>query len=379
MQAFNKIDKTFLIKSAIFFTLCIEVTSVPLGIYFPVYGNVIGFIFLTLLLIDNIKYSVYAVFLIISIFLFYFIINYSYYINSIEPYKALAYSIIALLLSLDFIKRDYKIILEDVFFKYLIFIAFAFIIGIGIDDAGGSKRIQGFLSEPSALSLILCFLFWTYLKEKKYKKLIFIIIITLMTLSLVVYAQLFLFYIINLLININFKTFIKLIFISLVLFTSLLIISNSDSDFWLIRKASDAVVYSLSNGTEGKNTRAVDLDKLNEEQKNNSYSYLFGNGPNYLVYYYGTRDLTATTQNMQSIIYFNFGLIGCLVAIVWVLYTAFKLKNSVYYILFLSTVSYSLINTASGIVNDIYLYALLFYSARLLFSVNFKHKVLNTF
>ena len=274
-------------------------------------------------------------------------------------------------------KRDYKPILEDVFFKYLICITFLYFLGFGIDDAGGSLRIQGLMSEPSALSLILCFLFWTYLKEKKYKKLLFVCFVCLLTLSLVVYAQLFIFYLIKLLIEINFKSFLKLLLIGVCVTVTFYLLSKNESDFWLVRKASDAVVYTMTNGAEGKNTRGVDVDKLNEEQKSNSFSYLLGNGPNYLVYYYGSRNMLTTTQNIQSILFFNFGIIGMITGLWWILFTLFKLKKSTYYFLFISAVSYSLINTASGIVNDIYLYSLLFYATNFFYNYKFKKLVVN--
>jgi hypothetical protein len=372
-----KYDKIFLLKLAIFLTLCIEITSVPLDFSIPIYGNVIGFIFLFFLLINNFKYAYPALFIVVFIFLFYLLINFSYYVNSIEPYKAIIYSFIVIVFSVDLHKKDYKPILEDVFFKYLIFITVVYFIGFGIDDAGGSLRIQGLMSEPSALSLMLCFLFWTYLKEKKYKKLLFVCFVCVLTLSLVVYAQLFIFYLIKLLIEINLKSFFKLLFIGVCVSITFYLLSNSESDFWLVRKASDAVVYTMTNGAEGKNTRGVDIDKLNEEQKSNAFSYLIGNGPNYLVYYYGSRNMLTTTQNIQSILFFNFGLIGMIIGLWWIIFSLYKLKKSTYYYLFISAVSYSLINTASGIVNDIYLYSLLFYATKFFYNHNFKKPIVN--
>ena len=375
----NKIsfNKIFLLKLSIFLTLCIEITSVPLDFSIPIFGNVIGFIFLFILLVNNFKYAYPSILIVFLVFLFYLLINFSYYIESIEPYKALIYSLIVIVFSVDLHKRDYKPILEDVFFKYLIFITIIYFIGFGIDDAGGSLRIQGLMSEPSALSLILCFLFWTFLKEKKYKKLLFVCFVCLLNLSLVVYAQLIIFYLIKLLIELNFRSFFKLALITVSVSLTFLILSNSDSDYWLIRKASDAAIYTMTNGEDGRNTRGVDKEKLNEEQKSNSFSYLLGNGPNYLVHYYGSRNMLTTTQNIQSILFFNFGILGMITGLWWILVTLYKLKKSTYYFLFISAVSYSLINTASGIVNDIYLYSLLFYATNFFYNYKFKKLVVN--
>ena len=87
--------------------------------------------------------------------------------------------------------------------------------------------------------------------------------------------------------------------------------------------------------------------------------------------------MLTTTQNIQSILFFNFGIIGMITGLWWILFTLFKLKKSTYYFLFISAVSYSLINTASGIVNDIYLYSLLFYATNFLYNYKFKKPVLN--
>lgn len=366
------INRVLLIKIALFCTLCIEITSVPLDFYIPIYGNVVGFFFLFLLLLKNIKDALPALILLFVVSLFYFIINPNYYYNSLEPYKALVYAVIVVLFSVDLRKIDYQPILTDVFFKYLLFIVIVYFLGFGIDDAGGSLRIQGLMSEPSALSLMLCFLFWSYLKSQQFKKLFFVLFVCALTLSLVVYAQLFIFYIIYLFLEFDFKSYVKLFSIGVIISGSIYFITNSDNDFWLVRKAADAALYTLSNGDEGKNTRGVDIEKLNEEQKNNSFSYFVGNGPNFLVYYYGSRNMLTTTQNIQSILYFNYGLIGLIVGIWWIFFTLFYLRNTIYYILFLSAISYSLINTASGIVNDIYLYSLLFLSASSLFSDRLK-------
>lgn len=373
------INRILLIKIALFSTLCIEITNVPLDIYIPIYGNVVGFFFLFLLLLKNIKDALPALILLFVISLFYFLINPNYYYSSLEPYKALVYAVIVVLFSVDLRKIDYRPIITDVFFKYLLFIVLIYFLGFGIDDAGGSLRIQGLMSEPSALSLMLCYLFWSYFKLKQYKKLFFVIFVCALTLSLVVYAQLFIFYIIYLFLEFDFKSYLKLFSIGVIISGSIYFITNSENEFWLIRKAADAALYTLSNGEEGRNTRGVDIEKLNEEQKNNSFSYFVGNGPNFLVYYYGSRNMLTTTQNIQSILYFNYGLLGLIVGIWWIFFTLFYLRNTLYFILFLSAVSYSFINTASGIVNDIYLYSLLFLSASSLFGKRLKFSLLKVY
>jgi hypothetical protein len=147
-----------------------------------------------------------------------------------------------------------------------------------------------------------------------------------------------------------------------------LFIQNIESDNWLINKASAAVIYSTSGGDEGKNTRAVDFQKIKEEQNRNEFSYYIGNGPNYGVYYYKIREMLTNTQNLPAIFFFNYGVVGLIIGLLWIIYSLLKLRNSIYNILFISSVSYSFINTASGIVNDIYLFVLLFYSLRFLFN-----------
>lgn len=374
----QKVNRIFFIKFALFSTFCIELTSVPKDILLPIYGNVVGFILLFLLLVKNFTKTVAQIFFVSCIFIFYFILNPDFYFESIDPYKALFYAIISILLSYEFKQHNFEEILKDVFFKYLVFILFVYILGFGIDDAGGTNRIQGLMSEPSALSLIINFLFWTFLKEKKFKKLIFIVVISILTFSLVVYVQFVLFYLLHLLFKLNFKAIFNLFIIFLILLFSIFFINKIESDYWLINKAQAAMLFIDSGGVEGKNSRAIDITSILEEQNRNIYSFFLGNGPNYGVYYYSSKDMLTKTQNFPSILFFNFGIIGLLIGGIWILYGIFKLIKSNYYILFLSAVSYSLINTASGIVNDIYLFTLLFYTSSLIFN-NFKSKFSNIY
>jgi hypothetical protein len=374
--SFNKIQY---LKIAIFLTLCLEVTSVPLDISFSIFGNIFGFIILFFSLWKNLRYSIPALTLSLILFFFYFFINTGFYINSSDPYKALYYCLIAIILSVEFHQINFVNILEDVFFKYLLLIVPLFFIGIGIDDAGGTSRIQGLMSEPSALSLILNFLLWTYLTRKNYKKLTLVILVCLLTFSLVVYAQIILFYLLRLFFDRKFKSFFKLILIGVTTLFILISFQNIESENWLINKISSAVNHTLSGGTEGKNSRSVDISRLIDEQNRNDLSYWIGNGPNYGVYYYSSREMLTNTQNMPSIFFFNFGIFGFIIGLFWIFYALNKLRKSIYYFLLLSSVSYSLINTASGIVNDIYLFTLLFYSSSLLFNLksnNLKKKII---
>jgi hypothetical protein len=370
--------KNLLLKVSIFLTLCIEFTSVPKDISFSLYGNIIGFIFLFFLLIRNILEVKLTIIVTIFVFLFYFVYNFNFYLSSSEPYKALFYAIVSILISVEFKKIDMLKILTDVFFKYLILITILFFLGFGIDDAGGSFRIQGLMSEPSALSFILCFLLWHFVKEKQYKKVLFILFVSVLTLSLTVYIHFAFFYLVSLLLNLNLKTIFKLFIIIIFLFLCLIIILNIESDFWLINKIKDAILFIQSGGMEGKNTRIIEKSIIIEDQNQTPFSFYIGNGPNFGVYYYSIRDMLTTTHSIVVILFFNFGVIGASIGIIWLLYTFVKLKKSYYSILFISVATYSLINTASGIVNEVYLYSMLFYSLNMIFTsekLNFRNNL----
>ena len=364
-----KFNKLFLIKLGLFLILFIEITSVPKDFSISIYGNVLGFGILFLTLFTNFQYSIFSIFFSFFLFFFYYFVNLEFYFNSVDPYKAIYYCLIAIFLSVEFRKKNFSIILEDIFFKYLIFIVIVFFLGFGIDDAGGTNRIQGFMSEPSALSLILNFLFWSYYSQKNYKKLIFIIFVCILTFSLVVYVQIILFYILRLIFDRKLISILKLSIILIAVPITLYLSRNIENDFWLIHKAVSAVNHTISGGSEGKNSRSVDLSTLIQDQSRNSLSFWIGNGPNYGVYYYSNKEVQSPTQNLPSILFFNFGIIGLIIGLFWIFYSLNKLRKSTYYLLLLSAVSYSLINTASGIVNDIYVFTLLFYSTNNLFTL----------
>ena len=357
-----KFNKLFLIKLGLFLILFIEITSVPKDFSISIYGNVLGFGILFLTLFTNFQYSIFSIIFSFFIFFFYFFVNLEFYFNSFDPYKAIYYCLIAIFLSVAFRKKDFSIILEDIFFKYLILIVIFFFLGFGIDDAGGTNRIQGFMSEPSALSLMLNFLFWSYYSQKNYKKLIFIIFVCILTFSLVVYVQIILFYVLRLFFDRKLISILKFSIILIAVSITLYLSRNIENDFWVIQKVVSAVNHTLSGGSEGKNSRSVDLSTLIQDQSRNSLSFWIGNGPNYGVYYYSNKEVQSPTQNLPSILFFNFGIIGLIIGLLWIFYTLNKLRKSTYYFLLLSAVSYCFINTASGIVNDIYVFTLLFYS-----------------
>jgi hypothetical protein len=364
----NDYNKISIFKVSIFLTLCIELTSAPKGISFPIFGNIIGFVFLFFLLIRNITQVILTLVFTIFIFLFYLLYNPNYYINSFEPYKALFYALVAILFSVEYRKKDMIKILTQVFFNYLILITILYFLGYGIDDAGGSLRIQGLMSEPSALSLILCFLFWFYIKEKNYKKLFFVLFVSLLTMSLTVYIHFVLFYFVRLVLNLNSKSFIKLTILFFLILLSYVLLINIQSDYWLINKLQDAILFIQSGGMEGKNTRIIEKSIIYDDQNQSSLSFYIGNGPNFGVYYYTViRGMVTNTHNLIIILFFNFGIIGAAIGVIWLLFSFIRMRKSHYSILFISAATYSLINTASGIVNEVYLFSLLFYSLDLIF------------
>jgi hypothetical protein len=360
----KKLDRVLLIKLAIFSTLCIEVTNGAKDIYFPIYGNVIGFVFLFLLFLKNFKNSLTIVILNLFLFIFYFLINPTYFLVSTEPYKALFYIIIAVLFSSDLNKYNYNEILYSVLKKYLILIILLFFLGFGIDQAGYAIRIQGLMSEPSALSFILCFLLLKSVQIKEYKIFILTIFVSLLTFSISVYIHIFLIYLFKIFQRVTVKTLLKIGLITIFLVSFFTTITQIKMDNWLLNKFQDAIEFTTSGGNAVKNTRAMDMDRLFIEQNNSSTSFLLGNGPGYSVYYYQIRDMLTNTHNIFAIIFFDFGLIGLFSIIILFVFSFYRLSNSIYFDLFICILTYSLINTASGIVNEIYLYILIFYSLK---------------
>ncbi len=365
----QKLDRVLLIKLAIFSTFCIEVTNGSKDIYFPIYGNIIGFAVLFLLFFKNLKSTLTLVIFNLILFSLYFLIHYNYFLVSAEPYKALFYIILAVLFSSDLEKYDYNKILYSTLKKYLIFIILLFFLGFGIDQAGYALRIQGLMSEPSALSFILCFLLLKSFQFKEYKIFFLTVFVCLLTLSISVYIHIFLIYLFKIFRRVTIKTFLNFGLITIFLVLLFATISQIEIDNWLLNKFKDAIEFTTSGGSTGKNTRAMDMDRLFNEQNNSSTSFLLGNGPGYSVYYYQIRDMLTNTHNIFAIIFFDFGMIGLFSILVLFLFSFYKLSNSIYFDLFICILSFSFINTASGIVNEIYLFTLIFYSLKYL---NFK-------
>jgi len=95
-------------------------------------------------------------------------------------------------------------------------------------------------------------------------------------------------------------------------------------------------------------------------QNQSWYSIFIGNGPNYDSYYFVEKIGTVTLAfNYITIVFFNYGVVGEVVAIVWMVFAFFVLRRTEYSLLYASSLSYALLNSASGVVNYIYFYALL--------------------
>jgi hypothetical protein len=360
----KKFNREQLIKIGIFLTLFLEITNTNYDLTIKIYGNIIGFTILIAVLSNYIKKSQLTIAIATLIYVFYIIINPHYFINEIDPYKAYLYTILAIILAKGLKNEEIIAWIKDVFYNYtkIILILFLFF-NIGVDQVGLTSRMQGLMSEPSALSLILTFLFINFIEQKEIKKLIIVLIASFVTYSLIVYINIILSYIIYK-ISLKKKKFIIMWVILFILFASIIvkILSNIETENWIIQKASLATKYIISLGEEGGYSRAINISVLIEEQYRTNYSWLIGNGPFYGVTYFRERDMLTMTHNVPSILFFDYGIIGLIMGIFWTAFALIVFTKTKYSILFISTLVYCLINTASGIINDIYFFSLLFLS-----------------
>jgi hypothetical protein len=280
-----------------------------------------------------------------------------------EPYKAFVYALIALLLANQFLKYDFTRRLRNLFLAYVILSLSFFALGFGVDMSAQVPRLQGFLSEPSAFGFILAYVILAESQEKQFYRLGITAFAATITFSVVVYATIFLSFALYLLARKR-AAYVLLFLLAVVTgFASLIVLSNITSENWLLAKSSAAASAILSFGEEGRNTRLPRFDQFFLEQAVHTASFYIGNGPYSDIYFYRELGEISGALTFPAILFFNFGVFGMVVGLIWVA-SAFLRVPSIdpYKPILVCALSYSLLNSASGIVNYIYLFSMLFYA-----------------
>ncbi len=288
-----------------------------------------------------------------------FILIYIFVHNSIEDitFKYLLMLLPAILISSS--------IFEDTFSKYLyigalgslILSLIAFLFGFGIDYSyANSGRLQGFVSEPSALSLPIMIVFIISILNKSIYLLIFSIISAYLTKSPTVWLSIIIIFLIYKFVISNKYgiKFLSLILV-LILFYNIVPILNfiyNYTDMRIFLRLSDGIQSLYSFGVIGYNPRVDEFIFFI-----NNYISLLGYGVDTPV-----NGMRVWPIHLEVI--YGFGLLGWLLFIILSYLTLSRLKKYSKYsmVLFLSIFVYSTINSAQGITYTyIYYTYLLFY------------------
>lgn|GEM_PF-5899929 len=236
-----------------------------------------------------------------------------------------------------------------------VFSIIAFFMNIGVDYSyGGYARMQGFMSEPSAMSFPIGMLFVYGLVEKK-KYLIFLaftsLILSVSPTVVVVSTLIFLTYFIS---RVSFfkKIFSILLLIFMVYFSLdiLEIFLNLFPDLHILHRIYDGLIYVYSGGEAGYNTR------LDKEYFFQDYISYFGYGLNTFP--------TGRDWNIHFEVLYAFGIFGWSLFILLLTTTylyIFKKNDKKSIIVFISVCIYASLNSAQGIIITIILYTYIMY------------------
>lgn len=357
------VPRPLVIAACLFLTFCSEVTNGFRNIEFSIYGNWIGFILLFFILLRNLPKAGFLCLIVISITAFYTILRPENMFAGLDAIKWTLYTFVAILLGAEFSKNDLSSTMEKMFFSYIILALILFSLGIGVDADFFSGRIQGLTSEPSALALIITYVFWQMYYKKKYGKLLLVLAAAILTFSLTVYACVLLHIIVRKLLQLRrLSDYVKgAIFLTGGAYC-LLVVSELSFENPLAAKVVDAATHTISLGERGRNTRAIDTESFFDAQHQDGFSYWLGNGPSSSVVYYKTNDTLAVARNLPTTILFDFGVVGVAFLISIIFLCLKRIRQSSYFSLFVAALTYCMINGAAGFVNDIYLFSLISYS-----------------
>jgi len=119
---------------------------------------------------------------------------------------------------------------------YVFLIVGLFVLGIGVDNNGAANRLQGLMSEPSALGFMLSYLFISKIDKKKYTALVFVVISAILTQSLVVFASIYFSLVLLYLSRGRVREIFLVLVTTLGVFGFLFLLQDVDSESWLLNK-----------------------------------------------------------------------------------------------------------------------------------------------
>lgn len=328
------------------------------------YGNLLSLFFLFLIFVTKEKYVYYYIFFLligILVSLLYTFLNIEILIDSLKLYSYIAiYSIIVLKLSIDQYSNKLVRIILFIIPAYIIL----FYLNVGSTITYGQHRMQGLLSEPSALAFpVAVFFLYALVQKSLYLFVIAVVAIFLSqspTVILVSFASLLLFF--------SFK--IRYRYITLLVIVVFLIAFNildmlkylKSYEIQVFERLYSGVKFLFTFGEVGYNPRLENLFLAYEHFINGNI--FIGNGLNSLSYMASQNDMLRDFNIVFEILY-SFGLFGLSIFSILLLLTyqyIKNIKNNKIEIVFSTIVCYTFTNSAQGIAFQAILYNFLVYS-----------------
>jgi hypothetical protein len=289
--------------------------------------------------------------------------------NFLYSIKFIFYLIPVFFIVTNYSIEDFCQVLVKVIEIYILMSFILFCIGIGVDRGYGLPRMQGLLSEPSAMALPLPLLFLSFFNAKKYFKLIVLLPCIFLTQSPTVYIVTFLSLLLYFFINSKKYTKIILIGFIILIFSNILnlleilyLITNNHS----ISRLQRGIESISSFGTSGYNPRMRGMLVFFDDILANKLYFLFGGGLDSISVINSQRELSDMAfNNIPVQVFTSFGITGFIVFICLVfLMLDFYSRRRFIMTIIIPVVIYTSINSAMGIQLQYLLFVLMVFMLR---------------
>lgn len=323
------------------------------SIKFPIFGFMFGLVVFVLMFIANFSINKKSL---ISLFVLVLLLVSNFNINTTNLYqiKYFLYLIPITLLAFSYTRIDLYKAFKVIAYYYSIMSIFLFHLGIGREDGYGSPRMHGFLSEPSAFTLLGTIVFVSFLATRQKKLLILSFLIVLYCQSLTLMVSLFLSFFLYLLVSV--KVHYRIIIFSVSIVTIILsyyfllyladVYSNENLD-----RLVTGLQYIVTLGENGHNPRFKSVIEIINYVSNNQF--WFGQGLNAgELYVNDTGNLRDLNFWLELQLAFGMFSVIFVFSIVLFKYLFSKENTECRYFnaIFISFLCYCSLNSAQGIV-----------------------------
>jgi len=239
---------------------------------------------------------------------------------------------------------------------------------IGIDFNYGSRRMQGLLSEPSAMAFPLSILVTAWLAERRFLLLLLIalpavwlaqsptvVVAIVLSLGMLAFMRL------PAAGKVGIAVLIIAIFMNIIrILNGLYVLTGA----FILKRLSDGILSVLTLGGMGYNTRVAGLLGFFSDVSSNMAILLFGRGLNSATEFYKAKGSLRLTYNLPAEVMFSFGLVGLVVFFISLVWAITRIGRRPIALVFYPIVAYTLINSAMGMQYQYLFYVFLLVIAR---------------